>query len=158
MTIPIWNASLPRIVFPIKSGQESSKRYFGKKAITRGATAIMEIAGVTNSTATALYDFWKNDCNYGLDPFLIPLPFFGQEIDTEKPNLLVQFVGTLEINGEIIWTSSINLTVLGTIQYVVDDETKDFIINDETSDFVIVDDNLIATPRNINYKGVLYGS
>jgi len=156
-TIPIYDpATITPLRYPMANTHEGVTYYLGGKALVERATATVNLKPRNNAEALALYTFWRDTCNFGIDPFLICLPIFGREDSQTTPQTLVRFEPGLTMNKvSLMWNASINLEVLGQI----DDVTGDFIIDDLTSDYIIdADNNFIATGNNINsYRGVSYG-
>ena len=160
MTIPTYQgAGLPRITFPFGNTQRASKRYLGGIAITGAVYLDVNITAVSDAEEKALYNFWKDDINYGLEPFLIAIPTFGDTVDADNPSLLVQFVSDLSsaLDGNL-WKTKIKLKVYGTIDYIVDD-FGDFIVAD-TGEYIVTEGgDYIPTGNIINsYREVLYGN
>ncbi|MFT7880718.1 MAG: hypothetical protein ABXS91_10030 [Sulfurimonas sp.] len=153
MTIPIYDESiLPCITFPLENTHQETKRYLGGKAITGEAYASISLIAKDDNEAKALYDFWVTDCNYGLEPFLIPLPVFGRNADTSAPALLVKFIGDAkDTKVANHWTAKRKLKILGAIHYVIDDQGQ-FVV-DDAGDYIITDSGEINT-----YKEVIYGN
>jgi len=159
-TIPIYDeATLPCISFPLDNTHQATKRYLGGKAVSGEVYADINLFIKNDTEADALHDFWVADCNYGLEPFLIPLPVFGRETDTSDPALLVKFVGDAkDTKNAGYWTAKRKLRILGTIIYIIDDGGN-FIL-DDVGDFVLGGDgSYVATGNEINsYKEVVYGN
>ena len=147
-TIPIYDETLlPCLSYPMSNTQARTGR----------ATAETSISGEDDAAVKAFYEFWKADCNYGLDPFLIPLPFFGETVDVTRPAILVKFIGDLKGDKTTRgWKVQFSLEILGDVDYVVDD-FGNFIVSD-TGDFTINDQgDFVATGNNVNsYKEILW--
>lgn len=151
--IPIYDPiSLPCISTPFSDTQVATSRYLGRKAFSNDVYADLKMTTDSNDEAYALELFWREECNYGLEPFIIHLPVFG--IDTNI-DLLVMFRGEIkDIKNEFIWNSSRSLKILGKIVYVVDGN-GDFTLSQE-GDFVLDEDsNYVALPSKI-YKELTY--
>jgi len=106
---------------PFVVRQEESMRFLGGRAIT-GATFIeLNLRAKSDAQENALYSFWKNDCNYGLEPFLIALPIHGAAVDEAHPDVLVQWVDDFTDTKERgKWTTKRRIRVIGTIDYTID--------------------------------------
>ena len=137
--IPIYNLDiLPAITHPFESKKIVTKRYLGGKAITGQEYATLNIFSEDNAKTKALYDFWKDDCNYGTVPFLIALPMFGITYDKAYPSLMVQFYEDITAKKiEKHWTQDIKIKVLGTVDYITDDSLN-YII-DDTGNYIVTD-------------------
>lgn len=158
MTIPMYDYDvLPCITDPMKVTQEETERFLGGRALTGAVYAEINLIADTDAEEKALYDFWKDQCKYGVEPFLISLPIFGNTFDITKPDILVQFVG--EISGTRDggrWTSKQKLKVLGTLAYTVDDQGN-FIVTDAGAFVVTEGGDYVATGNAIeSYREVLY--
>lgn len=157
MIIPIYDiATLPPIIYPMTNEQEETEIYLGGRAVTGYITADIKIKAKNDAQMEALYNFWVNDCNYGLEPFLIPLTMFGKADSITHPSLLMKFSGpiTAETSG-CLWNSSIKLDRIGTIDYVIDDQGN-FIVSD-LGEYTIVDGKYVPTGLVINsFREVLY--
>ncbi len=157
MVIPIYDETiLPCFTYPLTNTQTESKRGFGSKAITSYITASLKLMIETDADMVAVYNFWKNDCIFGLDPFIIDLPIFGGAIG-EGTGLLVRFKDDFtskKDNG--IWEQTINIEVIGNVVYVVDDY-GDVILSDD-GDVIVSDGNYVVTENITSYKGITYGS
>lgn len=159
MTIPIFNkTALPCIQYPMKVTQEQSMRFLGGRAITGGVYVEMSLLAKSDAEEKALYDFWKDSCNFGLEPFLIALPIFGNTFDEAHPDLLVQFVGDVSDNKEKgRWTTKRKLKVMGTLDYIID-VNGDFIVTSAGEYTVTAGGDYIPTGNIINtYREVVYG-
>lgn len=155
MTIPIWTDDLGCIQYPFTSKIGAPIKCRGYKAITRGASATIKVFCTDSVQFKKLFDFWKDTCNYGLEPFLIALPYMGKTYDKDFPDLLVSFYEDLSGDYQSYWETTINLKVLGSVDYVIDGN-GDFILSDD-GDFVIVDGQLISTNNQTQFKGIIYG-
>jgi len=151
-TIHVYDETiLPCITFPLDNTHEKSKRYLGNKALSGEIYANINLLPKNDTEMKALYDFWKDDCNYGLNPFLIPLPIFGRTGDLEYPCLQVKFVEEIKsVKVDLHWTVKIKLKVLGNVYYIVDD-VEDYII-DDSGNYVVTD---IETN---SFKEITYGN
>lgn len=148
-TIPIYDETiLPCITYPMINKRKVSKRYLGNKGISGETYATVQLIAKTDSELAALTDFWLIDCNYGLEPFLIKLPMFGQEVT--MPSILVKFIGDTSDskNDDGTWRLTRELKILGNIVYIIDDN-GDF-ITDDSGDFTITDDGDFISTENIN--------
>jgi len=129
MSIPVYDPSIyPTIQHPFENEKESTKKYLGNRAITGETYAILDIFIINNTEAKTLYDFWKDDCNYGTTPFLAPLPLFGE--DYELPNILLKFIDNINMKKiDTHWNSSVKTKVIGSMVYVVEDTGKHLVTN-----------------------------
>lgn len=158
MTIPVYDiATMPAIIYPMNNTHDETDLYLGNRAVTGKARADLTIKAKNDTAAAALYALWKDECNYGVEPFLVPLPFFGREMDTAVPSLLVRFDGPFAISKDSqIWNGGIKIVVIGTVDYIVDN-LGDFIVSDlgeytvnDAGDYVPTG-NIIESYREINY-------
>lgn len=158
MTIPIYDTTtLPCIIHPMKNTHKKSKKYLGGIAVVNEIEASIKVKGKNNTEIDALYSFWRHECNYGLEPFLMPLPLFGSGYDAEFPHVLVQFDDDLSVDkNNFTWTSSIKIKVLGTIDYIVDDQGN-FVVSDTGEYTVDANGNYVATGNIVDtYRKVVY--
>lgn len=160
MTIPTYDYNtLPKITLPMVNRQRASKRYLGGIAITGAVYIDVNITALTHAQARAFYEFWRDDINNGLEPFLVSLPVFGEATDYTKPTLLVQFIDdmTNSFDGNI-WKSKQRLKVYGTIDYIID-ANGDFIVSD-TGEYIVTEGGDYVPTGNIitSYREVLYGN
>lgn len=111
---PIYDMNvLPTITKSFSSSQEATKKYLGKRAITGQEYANISLFSVDNAQTKALKQFWRDDCNYGMLPFLAPLTMNGVEVNRDLPNALCQFTDEFSIDKQDIhWTGTIKLKVL----------------------------------------------
>ncbi len=160
MIIPIYDPTLlPCITYPMKNTQVQTERYLGGRAVTGAVNIDISIMAKNNTELNALYNFWVNDCNYGLEPFLISLPIFGTTVIPEAPDLLVQFSGDFSADKEsLLWRSKIRLELIGSIDYIIDGN-GDFIVSD-TGEYTVTEDGSYAPTGNIinSYREVLYAN
>lgn len=160
MNTPIYDVStLPCITYPMENKVEQTRKYLGGYAITGRTTATINVMAKSNAEEKALYDFWRTDCNYGLEPFLIPIPLFGDEvISPQAPTLLVKFKSDLKSTKESgRWKSSFEVEVFGLFIYIVDDQGN-FVVDDTGEYKVLADGTYVPTGNVINsYRGVIYG-
>ena len=139
MTYPEYDlTSLPTIENPYSNEKEVTKKYLGGRAMTGQEYATLNIFMVDNIEAKALYDFWKDDCNYGTDAFLVPLPFFGEVYDKTRPNVVAKFIEDISAEKiDIHWNQGIKVKVLGTVDYITDDALA--YITDDSGAFIYAD-------------------
>ncbi len=161
MTIPIYdslNGTLPAISFPMKNKRKATKRYLGGEAMTRPAETTLSIIAKNDAQESAIDDFWRVDCNYGLEPFLIALPIFGKATDFTKPEILVRFVGDIEdsFDGHL-WVTKRRIQILGSLDYIVD-VNGDFIVSD-TGEYIVTENgDYVPTGNHItSYRELTYG-
>ena len=151
MIIPIYDMTiLPCLSLPMKNTQKETKRYLGGIAMTQEVIA----------QANAVYNFWATDCNFGLEPFLAPIPIMGDTIvDPSHPEMLVQFYGDFDITkSSAVWECEFKLKIIGTVDYIVDD-LGDFIVSDAGEYTVTDSGDYIPTGNPItSYRKVLYGN
>lgn len=133
MTIPVYdNTILPFVTISMINTVDIPKKYLGNKKVEGSKTVKMTTLAKNNAEIEALYLFWRDDCKYGIEPFLISLPIFGMPI-ANYPNVLVRFSGNLAVNKENIhWTNEIELELIGTLNYTID-INGDFIVNNTGS-------------------------
>lgn len=157
MTIPVYDlATLPPIIYPMENTQEETEVYLGGRAVTGYITADIKIKAKNDAQMEALYNFWVTDCNYGLEPFLVPLNMFGKTDDPDHPTLLMKFSGPISASTQgCLWNSSIKLDRIGTIDYIIDAQGQ-FVVSD-LGEYTIVDGKYVPTGLVINsYREVLY--
>lgn len=133
---------------------EQAQRYLGRKAVTGGVKAELNIISATKAEVNALELFFKDECNNGLEPFIIKLPLFGKE----EANLLVMFTGTLtDIQNEVVSNLRRSIKVLGLVVYTTD-TNGDFILSDK-GHYVLDDEgNYIALKSQVDiHKEITYG-
>lgn len=165
MTIPIYDiTTLPAIIYPFDNSQAEAEIYLGNRAVTGYMKGGISIKCRNNADMKLLETFWRDTCNNGLEPFLIPLPFFGTEPDDpDLPELLVMFEGDFEFQaGGQIWNGDIGIVVLGTIDYIIND-LGDFIVADTGEYTVTAGGDYEPTGnekqyREVFYREVLYGN
>lgn len=160
MTIPIYDINtMPCITYPMKNTQVQTKKYLGGKARTQQVDIVINIMAKSDAEMLALYTFWKTECNYGLEPFLLPLPIFGETFNPAAPHILAKFNGDISVDKTgAVWEASMNILVLGTIDYIIDD-FGNFIVSDTGEYMVDANDNYVATGNIVNsYREVLYGA
>jgi hypothetical protein len=155
-TIPIYDQTvLPCVTFPMVNTRAKTTRYLGQRAITGDIYAELNMVGEDNQQVKALDDFWKNECNYGLEPFLIRLPVFGRSTDVD---ILVTFSNDIKDTRNVTrWDLKRKIKVLGLVVYTIDGN-GDFILSDE-GHYVLDDDgNYIALKSKAKiYKEITYG-
>jgi len=160
MTIPIYDiATMPAIIYPIANDHEETEIYLGNRAVTGYVTADITLKARNDAHIALLYDFWLTDCNYGLEPFLVPLPLFGRPTNEELPSLLVRFKGKMSVSKDnSLWSSSLQLDIIGTIDYIIDDEDN-FVVADTGEYTVTNNGDYVPTGNIINsYREVFYGT
>ena len=145
-TIPIYDiTTLPCISYPMENTAQKSKKYQGGYALTGNTKASVSLIAKNDTEMLALYDFWKTDCNFGLEPFLMPIPVFGNTQDLYLPSLLVLFKSDLKATkNSSNWTIKMDLEIYGLVNYVIDDFGQ--FITSDTGEYVITaDGNYVAT-------------
>lgn len=160
MTIPIYDqTTLPCLSLPMKNTHGETARYLGNRAVTGDISLTVKVIPKSDIEAKALYDFWATDCNFGLEPFLAPIPIFGNTVDKEFPKMLVQFYGHFSMDkNSVIWGTELKLKLIGTIDYVVDG-LGDFIVSDAGEYTVTANGDYVPTGNTINsYREVVYAS
>ena len=157
MTIPIYDqVVLPKVVLPLKNTNESSTKYLGTRGITGMVYSDIILKSSTNSGVAALETFWRDECNYGLEPFIISLPIFGA---SSSVTLLVKFYDNLnDSKDKGVWTLKRKLVILGEVVYTIDDDGN-FILSDE-GQFILNDvGDYVALMSKINTnKEISYGN
>ncbi len=104
--------TLPPIVYPMTNTHIAPIKCLGNRAIVQEQLISINILASSNEKMQALYLFWRDDCNYGLDSFLVSLPLFGMEtLSTNE--ITVRFKGDFisEADGGL-WTQKIELVVV----------------------------------------------
>jgi len=159
MAIPIYNIdTLPTITFPMKNTHVSTKKYLGGRAVTGEVEININLIANSNIELKALYDFWLTDCNYGLEPFVIPLPLFGSEPSLTNPTLLVKFISDIETEKvSSIWRANLKLEVFGTLDYIIND-LGEFVVTDN-GEYTLGDGGEYVPTGNVinSYREVFYG-
>ena len=135
--------------------QKETKRYLGGVAMSSEIYATLDYQAKSDQELNALYLFWRDSCNYGLEPFLMSIPFFG--INLVQDSVLVKFRGDfVTAKNNDTWGNQLEIQILGTVIYIIDDN-QDMIL-DDAGDFIWHDGDLIATGNQINtYREVQYG-
>ena len=150
MSYPVFDPSvMPFRLIPIEIQRKETKRYLANRALGGSGhitLKIISVDGLDSAKMNALYDFWKNDCQYGIQPFLISLPFFGSlGINDVNPDLLVRFASDLSSSYENAWETTLKLKIIANAEYVngvltniipVQDPTKDGALQVDDVDFV----------------------
>lgn len=128
---PIYDFdTLPAVEYPFTSDQDVTKKYLGKKAISGQTYATLNFFIVNNTESKALYDFWKDDCNYGTIPFEMPIPIFGVPYSKSVPNTIVEFIEDITYNKEDThWKQSTKIRVISETTNTVESNVS-FIIDD----------------------------
>ena len=159
-TLPIYlETTLPCLVYPMDNEHEPTVRGLGGKATVGRSLASVNYTAESDAEIAALEAFLNTECNYGLDPFLIPIPFFGEAVTVATPAILVQLRGGVKAAKPkfTMWTGSLSLEVLGKIDYTIE-AGGDFTLH-ATGDFTFdVDGNLVSTGlTTINsYREIFY--
>ena len=167
MAIPFYDITpnLPCVTFPLESKHTKSKKYLGYKALTGYVYATLNFTAKNDEETNALHTFWRVDCNYGLEAFIIKMPLFG--FPTGDMDYLVQFVDDFVTNkGEIVTTIKMKVKVISPVTliynddgYYVLDNNGDYVYNgidriDNNKGYTI--DNIVPCCAKCNYaKGKL---
>jgi hypothetical protein len=154
--VPIYDRSeMPCIQEPFVRRRPPTIRYLGGNATTDNVYSDINILSATSVEAQLVYEFWKNKCNYGTEPFIINLPFYDS---TENYDFLVMFTGGYkDVNNEFTWTSTVNIKVLGRIVYTIE-PNGDFTLLG-SGDFVLDENgNYVATGLSNLNKDITYGN
>ena len=146
---------LPTIQHPFTSKQEITKKYLGKRAITGQEYATIELFAIDNAKTKALYDFWKDDCNYGTKQFLAPIPIFGIEYMKDYPNVLCEFIENISSKkSSIFWVQTIKVKIIEyseVLGYVIDDNSNQIV--DDSGNSIFYDTNYKTNSK----KEIIYG-
>lgn len=157
-TIAVYDeTALPCLSYPFDNTEEHTKKYLGGEAMTGGAYATISITQMTDLEMQAVHEFRRVDCNSGLDPFLLPIPYFGLDVNVDLPAVLVQFKSEFKSSRQKgYWSTSFKVEILGNIVYTIDD-LGNYVVTD-AGDFVVSDGgDFVSTGNNINsYKEVLW--
>lgn len=158
MTIPVYDPSiLPCITYPMVCTQEATRKYLGGIALTGKTYAEISTSSRSNEEQFALYSFWKDTCNHGLEPFLIPLPVFGEMASDKYPAMFVRFIGEIKSTKESsAWKNKFKLEVIATTRYTIDG-VGSFVV--ATVDDLILDGqgNYVASNIELNsYKEIVW--
>ena len=124
---------LPTIQKAFISEQEATKKYLGKRAITGQEYATIDIFAEDDTKIKALYDFWKDDCNYGTLAFLVGLPINGVPSSKDFPTALCRFIDDIVAKKiDDHWTQGIKLKVLEYSQIlgIIEDDATNVIVDD----------------------------
>lgn len=151
--VPIYDDTvLPCLTYPFSNKQSFTKKFLGNRAYTGAVYANITLKSSEADKVSALYAFWRDDCNYGLEPFIFNMPIFGIPMGID---ILVMFTKELKTTkNNTTWSSSMQLKVLGRAVYT-EEVNGDFTLSD-SGDFVLdVDGNYIALPSKI-YKEITY--
>lgn len=122
MTIPVYNIeTMPVITYPLVCTQEETKKYLGNIAITGAVFSDVNTVSVSDEQQNNLFTFWRDTCNYGTEPFMIPLPLFGEMIGEEYPALFVKFIGGVKSTKKSsLWENKFKLEVIAKTSYNLD--------------------------------------
>jgi len=156
MAYPEYSFStLPAIQTPLQVEKEQTTQYLGGRAVTGEEYATLNFFIDDNTQAKALYDFWKDDCNYGTKPFLMPLPVFGVSYSRDSGNALCKFIDKpVQQKEEIYSTQSTKVKILEyseLLGYVVDDIGNNVV--DDSGNRVIA----YSKPISNSNKEITYG-
>ena len=124
---------LPDITKSFTSTQEATKKYLGGRAITGQEYVTINLFGVDNLEVKALYEFWRDDCQYGTLPFLAPLTVNGHEVNRDIPTALCLFIEDFGADKQDIhWTKSLKLKVLEYSEniYTIVDDAGNLMVDD----------------------------
>jgi len=147
MAIPFYDeTNLPCITFPMENVHSQSKRYLSNKALTGKVYATMNIIAKTDADMNALHTFWRVDCNYGLEPFILSVPLFG--MSPSSVEFLTQFLGDFVVTKvDNHWTAKIKVAIKTPMMFVKDDAGER--ITDDNGDYIFTDSSLHPSTDNI---------
>jgi len=156
MAIPEYDLDvLPAIEHPYSNEQEVTKRYLGGRAITGQEYATLNIFMVDNDEAKALYEFWRDDCDYGTTAFLAPIPMNGVPFSGGAPNALCEFIEDISTEKiDVHWKQGIKVKVLEyseLLGYIIDDSSNQ-LVDDSGNSLVST-----STPISNSNKEITYG-
>jgi len=156
MSIPEYDLSkLPVIELPYQNEQEQTKKYLGGRAITGQEYATLNIFMVDNAEAKAIYEFWKDDCEYGTLAFSIPFPMNGVSYSRDVPNVLCEFIEDISAEKtDTHWNQEIKVKVLEYSELlgnIIDDSLNQLI---DDSGNILVSTSIPITNSN---KEITYG-
>lgn len=156
MTYAEYDTSvLPFLSYPLNNSQETTKKYLGGRAMTGEEYATLSFNMVDDTKAEALYSFWRDDCNYGTDAFLIAMPFRGVVSLPDIPNVLCKFVEDVSMDKVALnWTQAIRVKVLE-YSYVmgnIADDSLNQLVDDSGNILVST-----STPVSNSNKEITYG-
>ncbi len=104
---------LPPFVYPFSSQQEETKRYLGARTLVGDEYATLNILMANDVEASALYNFWKLDCEYGTLSFTLPIPQFGFDYDPTEADVTARFIGNIIMERQgTHWTSNMRIKIL----------------------------------------------
>ena len=156
MATPTYDASaMPVIETPFESSQEVTKRYLGKRAVTGQEYTSINLFGEDDSKIKALYEFWRDDCNYGTVQFMVGIPVHGSEHSRYVPNALCEFTEEVaETKEGVHWKQSIKLKIINysANTYTIVDDAGNLMVDDSG--------NVLAstsTPISNSNKEITYG-
>ena len=147
-TLPIYDDTglLPCLTFTFKSTHEESKRYLGNQALAGDMYAYINIKPKTDEEMEALYSFWKDDCNYGLEPFILKIPVFGFNRDgTMSAGYVVKFLedlNSVNTTGEVWEIRNQKLKLFGRVVYITDDSGT--VLFDDSSELIWADEETLV--------------
>ena len=148
--------TLPKLVYSFQNTIEKPTRFLGGKAFTGEEYMNVNFLSKTDEQTKALSDFWENDINFGIDPFLIAAPYRGVDYDESSRNVLVRFVENFSPtkNDFPQWRISAKLKVLEykeILGYLVDDPGNE-LVDDAGND--LFSESEFSTNSN---KEITYG-
>lgn len=122
---------LPKIVLPFSNERKETTKYLGGRALTGEKYASLNINMKNDTEAKQLYDFWKDDCNYGALPFELTLPLFGEAVLTGTPNVAGRFLGDFSQKiTKIGWKTSIKIKIVELGRENVTNDAGELVTND----------------------------
>lgn len=139
MTYPEYDtATLPYIKVPFTNENEYTTKYLGGRALVRNQYATISVIATTDAEILALYDFWETDCNYGLTPFLVGVPFNGSTVVENMPSVVLKFIDKIQYSKDgSQWNGNIRCKVVGKVDYITDDLGA--LITDDSGDYIYAD-------------------
>jgi len=94
----------------------------------------------------ALHTFWRTTCNYGVAPFVLPVPMFGMDVD--EINFLAQWIGDFKPSKvDTHWTVRPKVRLFSQVFFVKDDAGE--LITDDNGDYVFADGSLTTAADKI---------
>jgi len=156
MAIPEYDPyTLPVIETPYDDMQEATKKYLGGRAITGQEYANINLFAEDDSKIKALYEFWRDDCEYGTLQFMAPLPIHGSEHSRYVPNALCEFLEDVSMEKQDVhWKQGVKLKV---IEY----SANTYTIVDDAGNLMVDDSgNVLAStsaPISNSNKEITYG-
>lgn len=137
---------LPCMNLPFENVHSRSKKYLGKKALTGKVYATLSFTAINDAEMRALHDFWRIDCNYGTEPFVLPAPLFGKAVSAVN-FIAIWYDDFKPTKVDIHWTLKIRVRILAPIIWVYDDAGNH--VTNDNGDWIYTDESLHTSADNV---------